>query len=140
MQPHSIFWPVIAQVVLSLGLYLRLGYLRGKAVKQRKVDRKVSALDKSVWPAEVLKTSNSVINQFEAPVIFYALCFMLWALGAVDAVGLGIAWTYVGLRFGHAVVHVSSNHVPTRLRLFLLSMAALMGLLGCVVVQLMKTL
>jgi hypothetical protein len=73
----------------------------------------------------VLKVSNNIANQFEVPVLFYVLCLVLYSINAAGVVAIVLAWMFALSRFAHAYVHIGSNYVPMRLRLFLV---------GCLVV------
>jgi hypothetical protein len=74
-----------------------------------------------------------VQNQFESPVLFYALCFMLWALNVVSIFALLVAWGYVVLRVIHVFVHTGSNEIPIRKKVFMASTVLLIVLCGCVI-------
>jgi hypothetical protein len=39
----------------------------------------------------------------------------------VTALELGLAWAYVGLRLAHSLVHLTLNHIFTRLTIFAIS-------------------
>ena len=91
MKPHLIFWPVLAQVLLTITLYILLGRARGGARKDKSVDIKRAPYDPSVWPVKVRQVGNSLDSQFQAPVLFYALCFVCWATGNVGAFELSAA-------------------------------------------------
>ena len=125
MNSSHIIWPVLAQVLLTLIMFIILGVRKAKAVKSGKVNRKQVALNNREWPEDVLKVSNNIANQFEIPVLFYVLCLVLYSLNAVAMFAIILAWLFVLSRFAHAYVHIGSNYVPMRLRLFLL---------GCLVV------
>ncbi|GAC21402.1 hypothetical protein GARC_4460 [Paraglaciecola arctica BSs20135] len=73
--------------------------------------------------------SNNIANQFEAPVLFYVLCLVLYSINAADMVAIGLAWLFALSRFAHAYVHIGSNYVPMRLRLFLLGCFVLIAML-----------
>mgnify|MGYP003109107397 CR=1 FL=1 len=118
MQTTSMLGPILAQVLLTTGVYVLLGLRKFAAVKAGEVDRNATALDNRAWPEAVVKVSNNLANQFEAPVLFYVLCFVLMALGQGSGIGLVLAWLFVLSRCAHAWVHVSSNYVPHRFRLF----------------------
>ena len=70
MNSSYIFWPVLAQVLLTLIMFIVLGARKAKAVKAGKIDRQQAALDSRVWPEDVVKVSNNIANQFEAPVLW----------------------------------------------------------------------
>lgn len=129
MNSHHIIWPVLAQVLLTLSMLIVLGARKAKAVKTGAVDRKQAALNNRAWPEDVVKVSNNIANQFEVPVLFYVLSLVLYSINAVDIVAIVLAWVFVLSRFAHAYVHIGSNYVPTRLRLFLLGCLVLIAML-----------
>lgn len=132
MESKLIFYPVIAQIIITFFMYSRLPVLKKKAIQNSEVDLERRPLHNDAWPDYVLKVSNNVQNQFESPVLFYALCFMLWAQNAVGLASISLAWAYVALRIVHIFVHTGSNHIPVRKNVFILSVLMLMGLCGLV--------
>lgn len=129
MNSNYIFWPVLAQVFLTLIMFIVLGIRKARAVKAGEVNRQQSALNNRVWPESVIKVSNNIANQFEAPVLFYVLCSVLYSIDAVGMVTIVLAWVFTLSRFAHAYVHIGSNYVPMRLRLFLLGCFVLIAML-----------
>jgi hypothetical protein len=53
------------------------------------------------------------------PILFYALTILVLITKTGDLLFVVPAWVFVGLRFAHAYVHVTSNRVPRRGLLFL---------------------
>ncbi|WP_039990202.1 MAPEG family protein [Paraglaciecola arctica] len=129
MNSNHILWPVLAQIFLTLIMFITLGVRKAKAVKASAVNRQQAALNNRVWPEDVVKVSNNIANQFEAPVLFYVLCLVLYSINAADMVAIGLAWLFALSRFAHAYVHIGSNYVPMRLRLFLLGCFVLIAML-----------
>jgi hypothetical protein len=129
MNSNHIIWPVLAQVLLTLTMFIVLGARKAKAVKTGEVNRKQAALNNRVWPEDVVKVSNNIANQFEVPVLFYVLCLVLYSINAVGIVAIVLAWLFALSRFAHAYVHIGSNYVPTRLRLFMLGCFVLISML-----------
>ena len=130
MNQNLIYGPVLVQIVLTIIVFLILAKRKVADVKAGTADRVKSALDNKAWSESVIKASNNLDNQFQTPVLFYALCFVLAQLNAVTAVTLGLAWFYAISRYVHMFVHVGSNHIPHRRPLFLLGVFALMGMTG----------
>ena len=133
MESKFIFYPVIAQIILTFIVYILLPIAKSRVLRTMDVDINRRALHNDAWPDSVLKISNNVQNQFESPVLFYALCFMLWALNIVSVFSLYVAWGYVFLRVTHAFVHTGSNKIPVRKKVFMASTLMLMILCGCVI-------
>lgn len=128
MQAKLILWPVLVQILLILLMYILLIYRKNKAVKTGQVNLKVTALDNKAWPTAVLKVSNNIDNQFEIPVVFFVLCLLFHGLNQVSATVLALAWGYVFTRYVHAYVHVGSNFVPLRMRIFALGCLILLAM------------
>lgn len=118
MNQNWIFIPALMQVSLTLIVFIMLNAAKSKALTLGQVDEERRALHTDAWPEYVLKISNNIGNQFETPVLFYALGFILWALNAVDSFAIVLAWGYVITRILHAYIHIGSNYVPLRRRVF----------------------
>lgn len=129
MNSNLIIWPVLAQILLTLMMFIMLGVRKAKAIKAGEVNRKQAALNNRVWPESVVKVSNNIANQFEAPVLFYVLCLVFFSIDAVGITAIILAWVFTLSRFAHAYVHIGSNYVPMRLRLFLLGCFVLIAML-----------
>lgn len=132
MESKLIFYPVITQIILTFIVYTLLPIVKKRALENGQVNLARRALHSDAWPDDVIKISNNVKNQFESPVLFYTLCFMLWALNTVSLLSLMVAWGYVLLRMVHAFVHTGSNIVPIRKKVFMASTLLLMFLCGIV--------
>ncbi|WP_027589706.1 MAPEG family protein [Pseudomonas sp. RL] len=130
MNAALIFWPVLAQIALTLAIYIFLARRKAGAVKSRAVNMREAALDNRAWPESVVKVSNNLANQFESPVLFYALCLMLHAIDGVSLPALLLAWLYVALRVVHAGIHIGSNQLSRRMPVFVLGTGVLLALLG----------
>lgn len=129
MNSNHIIWPVLAQIFLTLIMFIMLGVRKAKSVTAGKVNRQQAALNNRVWPEDVIKVSNNIANQFEVPVLFYILCFVLYSINAVGMVPIILAWLFVLSRFAHAYVHIGSNYVPMRFRLFLVGCWVIIAML-----------
>ena len=121
---------MLAQISLTILMYLRLAVVKRKEIAAGNVDLKKVALHGQYWPDSVIQVNNNLRNQFETPVLFYVLCLMLMGLGAVDVSVMGTALVYVVSRYGHAFVHATSNIVKYRLPLFSLGVVAIIGLIA----------
>jgi hypothetical protein len=118
MNPNEVFLPVLAQVLITIAGFMLLGVRKAKALRAGGVDRTKTALDNDAWPDYVLMVSNNIRNQFQVPVLFYVLCFVFYSIAAVTTTVLVLAWAFVISRAIHAYIHMSSNYVPSRFRVF----------------------
>lgn len=121
MKQSLIFYPVLAQIFLTFIAYIHMTVAKNKAIKNKQVNEERRALHKDAWPDSVIQVSNNIQNQFESPILFYSISFMLWALQSISLFSLVLAWIFVLIRFIHYYVHTGSNYVPMRKRLFMLS-------------------
>lgn len=122
MMSTAIFWPVMAQVALTLVVYFVMSKRRIAAVKAGQARPRDFAIPAD--PEMSATAARNVSNQFELPVLFYVVCLAFHQAGAVDLVALILAWTFVAARIVHAWVHVTSNVVLLRRRIFVIGFLA----------------
>ncbi|MBC7280204.1 MAPEG family protein [Hoeflea sp.] len=118
----AIFWPVLAQVLLTYAIYMVVSARRLGAVKAgtaKVSDFKVPSIE----PEPSATAARNLTNQFELPVLFYAACLSLFVTGGAGIAAVVVAWAFVLARAAHAYVHVTSNRVRLRRRLFIASLA-----------------
>ena len=125
---YPILTPVLAHITLVFALYLLLLQRKIAAAKKGGVDRREAALNCKAWPEDVVKVSNNLDNQFEAPVLSYGLCLFHHVTGGVNQLALILAWTFVFSRYVHTYVHTGTNYVPHRMKAFVVGMGSLFGL------------
>lgn len=118
--------PMLVLMLLVIFLFGLLAVRKVKAKNAKLVDLKKTALDNSAWNDDVVVVSNNIANQFETPILFYALCLLVMQLGVSDLLYISLAWLYVALRYLHAYVHISSNYVPVRMKIFAASLVVLL--------------
>ena len=117
MNQTAIFWPVLAHVLLVYIVYLVMARRRYFAVKSG--EAKVGQYKvRSTEPASSVTVANNLINQFELPVLFHALCLALFVTNGVNYLTLALAWIFILSRYVHAWVHLTSNRVMLRSRAF----------------------
>lgn len=126
MDSNAILYPVFAQVLLTFVLGIWNGVLRFRATSTREVRIKDIALHQPAWPDQVTKIGNSFRNQFEGPVLFYAIVALLLGSGMVDNVQIILAWVYIVARHFHAYIHTGSNFVPRRFVAYMVGMLVLL--------------
>lgn len=114
----AIFYPVFAQIILTLVLMLLMGMHRRDAIRSGAVTIDQIALNSQGWPDKARKFGNCYSNQFELPVIFYVLCLIAEMTHAVSTLFLVLAWTFVISRIAHAIEHTGPNVVLRRGAIF----------------------
>lgn len=128
MDQDLILWPLVAQVILVILLFIRLGQLKERARAAGVVDFELTALDNDAWPDDVRQVANNIRNQFQVPVLFFVLVLALHARSSVDIYALVFAWIFVATRVMHSLIHIGSNFVPSRTRAFKLSLVCVAAL------------
>ena len=128
MKNTLIYWPVLVQLLIPFWVLVLNG--KRKAVDRRSGanDPKESAINNTAWSLPVVLTSNSLANQFQLPIVFYVVCVILASIDAVSVFALVCAWLFVAIRWFHAYVHVTSNHIPSRFGSFVISTLTLLVL------------
>jgi hypothetical protein len=136
MNAHLILWPLLAQITLTLGLYVLLARRKRADLRSGTLDRQSTALDSKAWPENTVKVSNNIANQFESPILFYVLCLSFFVLNAVSLPVLALAWLFILLRCVHAYIHTGSNYVPRRMKVFILGTGVLLVMTALLAYQL----
>ena len=122
---EATIWPMIAHVALVFCLYLLLSSRRMGAVKDGRA-RPEQFRENREEPAESLVVKNAIANQFELPVLFYAVSILLYLVDADNPVTVAGGWLFVALRYAHAYVHVTSNRLRYRRPLFIAGLLVVM--------------
>jgi hypothetical protein len=116
MNQVAILYPVFVQVLLTFIVYGLLGTRRARAVKE--VDRMRGnpdlAMGRFAWPDEAQKVANNQRNQFELPVLFYAVVAFALIVRGADLLMVILAWAFVLTRLAHAAIHIGPNKVRWR--------------------------
>lgn len=118
----NILYPALALFGLTAICIFRLAMLRFSAIRRGDIDPRFFRLYKDYDEPEALRVhSRHVSNLFEAPVLFYAIVLIAFVTQQIGWLPLALAWGYVLLRIAHSCVHLSSNNVLLRFRLFAVS-------------------
>lgn len=116
MNQIAILYPVFVQALLTIvvGGMMAVARARAVATMDRKRGNPDLALGRAAWPDDATKRAANYSNQFELPVLFYAVvAFALIAKGA-DLIMLVLTWLFVLTRIVHAAIHVGPNKVRWR--------------------------
>lgn len=133
----AIFWPILAHIVLVTALYALLGMRRAAAVKAGRA-RVSQFRENQNEPQDSLFARNSLANQFELPVLFYALCLSLHVTGGDGLWVVVLAWLFALSRYVHAFIHVTSNRIRHRQPAFLVGFIAVICLAAALAIHLLR--
>ena len=126
MSISAILAPLFVQVGLTVVLLFWMGRSRIAVLRSGGVKVKDIALGERAWPAQVTQVSNTYMNQFEVPVLFYALVAFALITQKADFLFVAMAWIFVLSRLVHAYVYTTTNHIQRRFAAFLVGSIVLM--------------
>ena len=126
---------LIGQVFLTYYVYVVMIRGRFAAVSSEQVSREQYVLVEGEPRAQARATRN-LANQFELPVLFYAVVLMLVAINRVTMFDVIVAWVFVVSRLVHHIVHVGRDDATLRTPVFAVGMTAvaLIALHGLIIV------
>jgi len=119
---ESILYPFIAQAMISFFALFLLANRRIKAAKAGQTKLEYFKSFQGEGEPEIVRVAQrSFLNQFEMPVLFLAVCLASVVFQKESLIMVGLAWSYVIVRAAHVWVHVTSNKIMWRFRIFLFS-------------------
>lgn len=128
MDQTAILQPVIALVLLTIVVWIRLYVERLGEMRERRIDPQSIAT--STARNDTLRHTSGADNfknLLEMPVLFYVLCLALLASGEVSAGFVQAAWAFVALRTVHSLIHLTYNRVVHRFLAYAASSLLLFG-------------
>ena len=117
MQQSAIFGPFIGMMLLSFLVWTYMYARRLHFFYAEKIDpQRFAARAKSMGagPDAVQNPANNLLNLFELPVLFYALCLYLFVTNQVDQVHVVCGWIFLTFRTLHSLIHSTFNRVLLR--------------------------
>jgi len=123
----SILWPMLAHIGWVSMLYVWLTVARQRAVRSGQIESSCFVLGRDE-PLEVARITRNLANQFELPLIFYALVVLLVALGQVTLFDVIAAWVFVAGRVAHTLVQTLTDNAPLRGQVFTINFLAVVAL------------
>ena len=122
------------QVLLTFVVMMRMAAARFAALKGREVRLSEVALDMRNYPERMHKLQNNLVNQFETPVMFYAVIAVALAAGLESMSLVLLAYLWLASRAVHMAIHTGSNNVMRRFRAFVVGLVVLVLMWVVVVV------
>ncbi|MDH3588342.1 MAG: MAPEG family protein [Gammaproteobacteria bacterium] len=117
MQQSAILTPFIGMMLLSFIVWTYMYALRLHFFHANRVDPQAFATrakSMGAGPDRLQNPSNNLQNLFELPVLFYALCLYLFVTTQVDTGQVVCAYTFLGFRTVHSLIHCTVNLVLWR--------------------------
>ena len=129
MPQRLMFLPVLAMVVLTIAVWLRMFFTRVGEMKRERISMQSVALSAQAASRFVdTRAADNFRNLFELPVLFYLAVVVAVLTGQVTPVTLTLAWAFVVMRIVHSVIQCSYNKVMHRFRAYFAGGVALWAL------------
>jgi hypothetical protein len=128
MSVQMVLLPVFVQVGLTFTLLIGMVLARRRSLVSGEVKSRDVALGEPNWPEGATQIANCYRNQFELPVLFYALIALALPLRHADLFIVLMSWVFVVTRFAHAGVFVSSNRLGPRSTIWLVGALVLLAM------------
>lgn len=118
----AIFWPMVAQVGIVVGVWIRLYFVRIGEMRAKRIPAQAVATTRAASQVlEDVGTADNFRNLFEVPVLFFAICLALAVTDLVTPIQLTLAWVFVVFRAAHSVIHTTYNTVKHRFTAYSIS-------------------
>ena len=114
MSVRMVLLPIFVQIGLTFALLFWMAGTRRQALVNGETKVRDIVLGQPNWPARATQIGNCFRNQFELPLLLYALIALALPLRHADLFIVAMAWVFVVTRFVHAGIFVSSNDLGRR--------------------------
>ena len=139
MTNDPIWLPCAAMVLVTAVVWIKLYADRLGEMRERRISPQALATVRAAGTQlERTQAADNFRNLFEVPVLFYVLCVALAVTGGSTPGLVAAAWTYVGLRALHSLIHVSYNRVIHRFLVYVSSTALLFGMWAAFMMRIMQ--
>lgn len=113
--------PVFAQVLLTSLVMIIMGRRRIQAAKNKQISvAAFQTMNLTGANEQVIATGRNFDNQFQMPMLYLFSVLFTLQLGLADSTFLVLGSMFVALRYWHTVIHIGTNHLRSRFRVFLL--------------------
>ncbi len=114
MHVQAVLIPLFIQVALTFVLMFMMAATRMRMLRDGSVHPRDVALGQPNWPEQATQYANAFRNQFELPVLFYALCILAIITRQADYLFVVLAWLFVIARIAQAAIFVTYNKLMHR--------------------------
>jgi hypothetical protein len=121
-----IFWIFVVGAIMA---WRRKNAFSSGAVRPDEV-----AVSTERYPVPARLAAANFTNQFESPVIYFAVVMLAMEVGATGYAMAVLAWLYVATRVVHTLIHVGPNKLPMRSAAYGLGFIALVCMWAGVVI------
>ncbi len=113
--------PVFAQVLLTSVVMVLMGRRRIKAAKGKQISvAAFQTMNLTGASEQVIATGRNFDNQFQMPMLYIFSVLFILQLGLADVIFVILGAVFVALRYWHTFIHIGSNVLRARFRVFLM--------------------
>lgn len=126
---HPLVLPMLIQMSLAIIILFIMAPRRLIAVSKAGSPAKLR--EAGGFTQSLVNMGDNFKNQFEMPVIFYALCILFIIDQSTNQSVVIAAWVFVVMRILHAIVQCTNNKIfPNRFGVFLISALSIIYMVG----------
>ena len=107
-----------------------MGPARSRSMREKRQDLDDTdvRLGRNPWSEQATKLARNYANQFELPILFYAVVAFALETKCIDYGMVAMAWVFALSRLVHAAIHVGPNIIKWRGAAFLVGVVALLAM------------
>lgn len=121
----KLIYPALAQILWTFVVAGIMFQRRRRAFADSKISMADVAVSNERYPDNARLAAANYANQFETPVLFFALIMLAMEVGATGYLMTLFAWLFVASRIGHTLIHVGPNNLKARAGVFTLGVICL---------------
>lgn len=121
----KLVYPALAQILWTFVVLGIVFVRRQRAFRDKAVSFADVAVSTERYPEPARLAAANFSNQFETPVLFFALIMLALEVGAVGTLMAVFAWLFVLSRVVHTLIHVGANQLHIRAIVFAFGVACL---------------
>lgn len=120
MDANLIFWPAFAMAALTFVVWWTMFFQRVAQMRRERIHlQSVAVSSEAAARLTDSRGADNFRNLFELPVLFYLALMVAFLTAQVDALTLGLAWSFVALRVAHSAIQCTCNRVKHRFYVYL---------------------
>ncbi|MGQ4272757.1 MAPEG family protein [Terrihabitans sp. B22-R8] len=128
MSRLAVLLPVFVQAGLMFTLLFWLAGTRYSALKAGAADLATYRDTGNGWPRNATLIGNCYKNQFELPLLFFALVPLALITEKADFLFVVLSWVFVLSRLVHALIYTTTNELRRRSAVFTVGAIALFAM------------
>ena len=113
---HDLVMPMCAMFTLTAGVWFLMAVVRNAVVLfgRASVAYFRDYRDANAPEEWIERPARNFNNLMQVPALFYVAALTIIVSGKPDIAQVGLAWTFVGFRLAHSIIHITVNYVPLR--------------------------